>query len=427
MSRTRLLWSSLALIVVISIGTFVFFSHYHYVESVIWQSFKGKAKTDPYHLTEQFLTRKGYQVTRHRSYARLNDNTLEKGYDTLFFTNNGHTLNEAQITTVLDWVNHGGHVVLAASEENTLLNHAGIRVKNCPTDKCACSTNTEEQVDQQANAILEAVTDSLSNNTQTPEEKADQLLSINHVTDSSRISVGKETLYIDVRHAPSIQTLPDTDTRRIYRQNALCYGDLFALFSHGEGYISIYGSSPRHFATVKRWWSDPPLLIQHHASFLDLLLQLGGNGKRVLWYESAAYQSIWELLWRYGRFALVAAALLLLAWIWQHSRRFGPLLVEDPRAGLSMQRHLLASGRFYYRQQQQSKLLQHSYDALDTAIARRIPSAKRLSKPTLAQQLSAKTGLSPDDILTVLARRYPQTDTEFTHLVHLINRIQQSL
>lgn len=467
MSSKRLFMISLAALVLIAIGVVFFFSRYHYVEKVIWYGYQGKAKFDPYYLTEQFLQRKGYHITRQRNYATLDKKTLNQQYDTLFLSNSGHTLSPAQITVVLDWVKNGGSLLVAAGEKNysnddadndiehmptqadinanpallsrtdegsPLLTQAGVAAVYCHADDCICPQKTDTHLKDEENDMLDEIfgdyLDTKPNDEpHTIAEKADQLLNVEPHRRDTRIKLDGQTLLHSHHRASILYALPGHDTQRLYQQSAYCYGDLFAVFAHGQGRIVVYDNSPMDFSSTKRWWEQPPLFTHHHATYLDALLQVSAphGGKRILWYESAVYPSIWAFTWRYGAFAVVAAVLLLLAWVWQNSRRFGPLLVEDKRRSLSMQRHLLASGRFYYQQEQQNTLIANTYEQLERAIARRIPAPTRLSKTALIEKLAEKTALPANDIAEVMARRYPQTDADFTRLMYLINLIQQRL
>lgn len=462
MSNSRLVWVSAGVVIVLIVAIVVFFSNYRYVEEVMWRGFQGKAKTDHYYLTEQFLTKKGYAVTRERSYARMGEETLNDNYDTLLLTSSGRTLSALQVTAIVDWVAAGGALVVGSGEasyelsfaddiptqkdiddnpklldvtgqHNPLFQQLGIAVTVCDSDACKCPDYDSQEDIEKADALLDAIVDDTNALPKTPEEEADELLRVENARWHSEVNVGNQTLSVNQQRAPLLYITPDTPrtSTRIADAKAYCYGDLFASFKHGNGHVTLYTASPRQFSSARSWWGKPPLFSEHHATYLDALLQMGNDhstgGKRVLWYESAVYPSIWATLWRYGAFALVVAALLLLAWIWQNSRRFGPIIADNPHAGLSMKRHLLASGRFYYAQQQQNKLIQHCYEQLDSVIARRIPSYKSLNKATLAAQIAEKTDLSPIAIADVLARRYPQTDADFTRLINLINRIQQQL
>lgn len=478
MSRNQMLLLGGGFITLLMLFLFYFLNNYRYIEENVWRGLQGEAQGDRYYLAEQFLTQKGYAVTRQKNYARLQGSDLTD-YDTLFFTNDARTLSQTQMTAVLDWVKKGGHVVIYAGAPayendassrpqgdslfeptnnriNLLLKQSGISVVRCSGDDCECPEMKQSRPpggacgapDSEANedatpeekalqAEIEAILNSKNNdnnnenkieesNRPSIDEAIDALIAVEHDRYTTTFRLGGKTLTLYERSTDWLYADKDGTAQLDFVQAARCYGDIFAVFSVGGGKISVYNLDYDYFSNQVWWKGGEAIWSYHNATFLDALLQIG-NGKRVLWYESGVYPNIWSFVRQYGMFAVMTALLLLLAWIWRHSRRFGSLIVEDKRQGLTLERHLRATGQFYYQNEQTNTLLQHCYERLDTAIATRIASPKRLKRTELAEKIAEKTGLPAETIANVLARRYPKTDSEFTQLIYTINQIQQRL
>ncbi len=441
MNKFSTLIAAVVAVVLVVVIAVYFRSTHHYVENNRWRGLQGKARTDGFWLAEQFLKQKGYDIQRQSSYARLSQADLNN-VDTVFFSNDARTLSERQAKLLGDWVRAGGHVVInrpinalkalkestASSKPAPFFSQTGLQVNLPKNKKCTLTANEKYHIGE--DDYHEAVEVLIKNATQdktlkSDAEKVDALMAEN-ADDSSSYTVNGAPLSLNFSYGAV--TSSRGKAQRLYHLPAKCAGDVFSVFSLGRGRITVYSLPPIFFSThnalfLERFWHND------NATLLDMLLQTGNNEKkpRVLWFERAVYPSALSLLWQYWAFALLTAGLLLLAWVWRHSRRFGSLLVEDQRQGLTLARHLRATGRFYYQNDKKNILLQHCYERLDRTIARRISSHKRLQRGALAEKIAEKTGLSTAIIADVLAHNYPHSDSEFTQLIYYINEIQRRL
>lgn len=445
---------TLGVVLLAAVGAVWFFATHHQVTSNEWKGLQGPAKYDKYYIAERFLQQKGLQVTREETYARMNDEAIDHRYDTVFLSNSGRTMSEAQRKTLLDWVANGGHLVIQGETANytdwgedtdnaqrfeakaqsnrDLLSQAGIAVADCENDICR-ECRTSEEAGQRIDAVSEAVSHlSGDQDYETDEEKADELLRVDSASyNNSTIELNGKKLVLgnSDRHGLFAH---GGKAKKIFSQPASCTGDLFALFTYGRGQITVYNQSTDAFSNRIGWWGRSNSIFGYHnATYLYYLLtaadQSGQSKQRILWYESETYPGIWGLVWQYWRYAAIAAVALLLAWIWRNTPRFGSLLVEDERKGLTLNRHLRATGQFYYQNDGKSLLASACYEQLDKDIARHIPLAKRLSQRQLAEKIADKTGLAAAVVNEVLERRYPQSDNEFTQLIYTIQQIRNRL
>ncbi len=417
-------------------GVGYFYQTHHYVERNQWRNLQGEAQFDRYDFAERFLTRKGYQIQRHKHYAQLIPKQL-KQTDVVLFTNDARTVTNTQANALLQWIKTGGQVVVYAGNDhkdndkvNPLFEATGLEVTASTGGSCP---RTMSEVFGEMELFLQLIEDYQKKRNQRNQGeglKSDETLVEEMLTtdDSNNVNyqINGQTLTLALNVGARIEANHDSELKPVYHVPADCKGELFSTFRLGRGSLTVYSLPPQYFDNRGVVWLDH-IWNNHNASALDLFLQAGGGGRRILWFEAAVYPPVLPFLWQYWAFALVTTLLLLLAWIWRHSRRFGSLIVEDERQGLTLGRHLRATGEFYYRNEQKNTLLQHCYERLDSAIARRIPVANRLRRAELAKHIAQKTGLSVEVILSVLERRFPHSDAEFTQLIYRIHQIQTRL
>lgn len=461
--RSGWIIAGLVLLSVLGAGLW-FLSTHHRVEKTIWKGFKGNARYDKYYITEQLLKQKGIKVTREKTYARLGFSPISADYDTIWLSHSANTLGQSQTTALLDWVEAGGQLVLEAGESNYyrdyydessdnddalddgaviedsegqtlieketrahLLKSAGIAVleQTCTTDACQQCRSDLDEDEAFDTTIFDMVIGSKTEE-EDAEAKAQKLLSKLTLKSGTVFTVGEDKLVVSECPSLSLNAYGD-QVERTSSIAAKCSGDLFASFTYGKGNIVVYNHKSSVFSSELSWWNNENIFTNHHATYLFYLLNLSKPTHNLLWYESETYLSIWAMIWQYGRYVLWSVAALLMLWVWRYSRRFGSLLIEDERQALSLDRHLNATGQFYYNNEGRNLLVVRCFEQLDADIAHHIPLASRLSKAELAEQVAKKTGVQSARILPILQRHYPQTDAEFTQLIYTINQIRKRL
>ena len=105
-------------------------------------------------------------------------------------------------------------------------------------------------------------------------------------------------------------------------------------------------------------FNNERLADHDHADFLWRLVRRSERGGEVWLQYRTLVPSLAQLLWQHAWMPLAGAILILLAALWSHNRRLGPLLV--PRSGERRRliEHLRASSRFLWRQGAGPMLLQ---------------------------------------------------------------------
>ena len=124
-----------------------------------------------------------------------------------------------------------------------------------------------------------------------------------------------------------------------------------------------------------------------HAELVYRLARTDGRTGPVWIVFVEEWPDPWQLLWENGWAVVVALALLVCAWIWMRSRRFGPLLPDPPRDRRSLMEHIEASGRFHWKHAGARMLADASREALMERVRLRHPGWLELSPAELAKRL----------------------------------------
>lgn len=437
---TRSLWLLIA--TVVFAVTFVFFGrmwfmeNYHPVQYTRWQGLQGKAEYDEFYIAENFLRRKGVTVVRKKNYNRLERDNIDK-FNTIFLSNTGSTLSRLQIKLLLMWVERGNKLIVEGKvpdyivsyqtvdnsmhsynvNARNLLGIAGIGVSVYAKDKCAPITQQFYNAKTDAKVLFDKTLVDAS---------VDDLLAINRKRYTVSFKANNEILLLNQRRYFQYNAVAYRDTK-IEGKKGHCQEELYATFAYGKGTIVTYTQHPDIFSSSPRWGRHDSIFSYHNATYLYWLLNLQGDPGKVLWYETDIYPSVWTVLWEHWHFAVIFGVLLVVAWVWFHAYRFGSLISEDERKVLSMNRHISATGEFYYNSGNKNVLVDSCYAQLNQHIERYIPMAQYMSKVLLSEKIAAMTGVPLPHVERVLTYEYPVDDVEFVQLIRVINEIRKLL
>jgi hypothetical protein len=107
--------------------------------------------------------------------------------------------------------------------------------------------------------------------------------------------------------------------------------------------------------------------------------------------------------------------------------RFGPLLPAPEAARRSLLEHVVATGRFLWRERETKRLVQRTRAAMLKRLALSHPGWAALPEPELRTQLAALSGLSELDIMRALHKEDFAHPHEFTNLIRNLEHMRKLL
>lgn len=163
-------------------------------------------------------------------------------------------------------------------------------------------------------------------------------------------------------------------------------GYLFARMAVGHGHVSVLSS----FAPIS-WQGLRQPAAQAFAR--GLLAPHAGHGQVYLVYALDGPPFL-QFLAVHGWPALLALALLLVAWMAMRSARLGPLLPAPLPQRRALLEHVQASGEFLHRLDAGRSLHRLACDAVLDRLRRRDPACAHLQGETLHARLAERSGLN---------------------------------
>jgi Domain of unknown function (DUF4350) len=163
-----------------------------------------------------------------------------------------------------------------------------------------------------------------------------------------------------------------------------------------------------------------------NAEFFWVLLELT-PAKELQVYLRQERLSLWGFLKQHAAPVVLAAAALLLAWLWRIGPRFGPVLPDAPPARRRLLDHLRASGRYYWTKGLRSRLVIAARDAALRHVARAHPDFAVASTEERAVHLASLTSLPRQEMERFMAAAGAGSGAEFIQLMHTAHRVHSAL
>ncbi|MCL2161270.1 MAG: DUF4350 domain-containing protein [Betaproteobacteria bacterium] len=172
-----------------------------------------------------------------------------------------------------------------------------------------------------------------------------------------------------------------------------------------------------------------------HAALFVYLVSLE-KGQDIWFVHGTDVPALWRWLVNYAWTVLVAAALLLITWLWSISRRFGPLLPARSRARRSIAEHVAASARYLWRGKQEQALYRTLCNDFYQRAYLHHPHWSQLSVQELNQeialfahetQIPQLSGLTEQAVERLLDTSRPRDKNQFAADSHLLDILRNRL
>jgi len=166
---------------------------------------------------------------------------------------------------------------------------------------------------------------------------------------------------------------------------------------------------------------------QDHAELGWRIVGTGAPASVLLVFNNPERLSLTDWLRTNAPAVLVAAAALLLLWLWRVAPRFGPIAPDPERARRSLLDHLRASGRFLWNTGQRKQLAESAREMALRRVARIHPDFASLTARERAARLANSFGLAPEDVQRLLVPQAPRTVPEFVRSIRVLQIIHDRL
>ena len=352
-----------ALVLAIGAGGYWLYDGFERVPAKEWVGPSGEARLNPFLAAQRLAVRMGLRSRELRSLPQLDAQTPN---GVLLMPNHRQALDAARIGRLLAWVGAGGHLIVEAEFPG---------VSDPLLDALGVARETGKVLDKPL-----------------------------------AIEVQGRKLAVSFVDAMSLK--PKAGAPRLRG------GDKLYSFARGKGVVTV--ATSLHFARNG-------LIGQHdNAVFFWTLATLTPAAELRVYFRPERL-SLWDFLAQNALPALVAAALLLFAWLWHIAPRFGPVPPDLPPARRRLLDHLRASGRYFWANGLRNRLVIAARDAALWRLARAQPDFAVAAQAEKISRLSSLVKISKEEAAKFLGAGGNMRGADFIRVTQHAQRIHSAL
>jgi hypothetical protein len=402
-------------LIVLGVGGWLLYINIEFFEETEQSGWSIDAMRNPYLAAQQFMTRSEIEVTDVDSLTRLDELS---SIGTLFFSDASQVQSPRQLEQVMDWLDVGGNVIYAANstahEDDLLLSEFEVAVDwsdyepgRESDDRPLSETMREYNRQLEQGKSREQIARSL----------ADDDISLTRVTfaeDIGQIEVAFDNARV-LLHPYIEDSEYEPAGRKPFSWSVSDYGVHMMQFEVGSGLLTII-SDPQI-------WTSYRIDSHDHAYLLWLLSAREGNFAIL---RSVVRDSIWALMRRNAGELLIAAGLLILAWIWRTGYRFGRMLPRNRSRRRALGEHFSSVSHYLWHRRFGDYLVGPLRQRVLRRASLLLAEFPRADQQRQYQLLAARCELDP----VAIARAFDEHDfneASFVQTVRLLKRIEQSL
>ncbi|MDR2926364.1 MAG: DUF4350 domain-containing protein [Azoarcus sp.] len=407
------------LLALLAFGLWVYSQIEFVEETIATDRFKGAAARNPLLAAGRLAERYGAAAHYVPAYTKP-----PSSGGTLVFTAPRHWLTATQNEALLDWVEKGGHLIVSPQSQQHRGKRAERRKKeNASPDVLLASLGV---------SINEEDSDEVETNTNALFNWLGRL--INATPSAAQVIKLPDGTQIKARFNPKLR-LKDLDGSSDWqildsgadaprRKDESNYG---LSFMWGKGRATVLANLD--------FLDNAQIGENDHAALFAWAASLK-KGQSVWFVYGSDVPPLWLWLLNYAGTVLIAAALLLVIWLWMISRRFGSLLPARSAERRSIVEHVAASARYLWRCKQGQVLYRTLCEDFYKQAFLRHPQWSRLTFQELTQQialfaqasgvpqLSALTAQAVGDLLDTSR---PRDEKQFAAHSHLLDILRNKL
>jgi hypothetical protein len=381
-----------------------FVAHFERHEETVSTGLQAEARRNPLLAVGRMLRILG--VSARELEAGTWKQQLEGSRGTLVLASRSWTLSNEDLESLVQWIADGGHLVTAPE---TLARPASFWNRDDDTQAHATIGDSADATDAiegtaSAGALLSKFGIVRTDAPLSSKERA------------AAVPTRINDTELPVTYATRVRLLVDHENfvARARDEHGLCFIEM----RYGRGRLSVLCS----LNSLSNLWINE----QRNATFAWHLLEQQGEELPVWFLFDTDMPALYRWLWQNMPVAVIAAAALLVLWLWSLMRRSGPLIDEEITGSRRTLEHIDASGRFIWRYDTGGALLDGMRDALNKVLEQRYPGWLQLPEATLYERLAHKSNLDPTRVFRALADT-PKKRAQFVTAVRDLQRLRETL
>lgn len=362
--------------------------------------FTDEARRNPFLAAKLFLEQQNVPVSSARGLSHLDDLPAPEGGVLLIYSTEG-ILSSVQTERLWHWVEQGGHLIINANSFNDLSN----------------GENRSPLLQRLGVAVRP-----VAGKSDRGRDRFFNTFSLFFDHRQGKCPDEEQVMEIEFKNEP--ENLKIALNSNAYLENRGKLESVAAVNNDGAQLMRYFiGAGMVTLVTDMGFWSNSYIACYDHAY---LLWKMIGDGE-VLILSHAYVPSLFTLLWQKAALAVTLLLLLLLAWLWRRSRRFGPLLLENHSRRRSLMEHLHASAMFSWRR----GAITESIEALRRSIRARMilhhPGYKQLTRDEQYLLIARLTAIDPNEVSRVMSEAVTAKPQQLTELVQSLQQIRNRI
>ncbi len=388
-----------------------------FYEETIETRWSREALRNPYLAAQQFMARSEIDVVDADSLLELE--SLD-GVGTLFVSEANQVITPRQFSQLRNWLEAGGSVIYTADsvehEDDRLLAAFGVSVEWYDEDDAGDERSLSETIREYNRQLEEG---------RTREEilhdpafdGSDKELNLTRVEFGG--DIGILTIHFRDRRIlvhPYIDGGDYADDAPLpVSWSYSNHGVHLMQFEVGDGLLTII-SDPSIWTSYR--------IDQHDHAYL--LWALADDRGDFAFLRPVLQDSLWSLLARHAAELLLAAALLVLLWIWHQAHRFGRIVPRDESRTRALAEHFSSLSHYLWHRRQGAYLIAPLRQRVLRQASLRLGEFARADEARQMELLAERAGVQAEAVSSAM-NNDDFTEATFVQKVRLLKRIEQSL
>lgn len=406
----RIVWSLLALVALITLGGVWFVQNFEQVPDTRWEGPQKEAQRNPYLAFERLFAKLGRPVLHVKSPAALD--TLPAGGVLILDDNRRRNVDAARVQRLLDWVDRGAYLIVAAEDSYTDPLNQALGIKPCRFENKQCSSSKaadEEEAEEEEG-------DEDSEDTTAPPLPVD--LADNIPSPIEVVLPGSPIHYRYPHHYP-IDGLISTTPVPVWTAGTDPTPSHLLHYRWGRGQITVLGD----LRFLRNW----QIGNTDHAELIWALVRSYQAQGPIYLASRMEVPTLWQWLAESAWMALISGALLIALWLWHIVPRFGGLLTPARSERRDLLQHLAAIGRSVWREGGLAHWLSVVRHPLLQRLALRHPHLKQMETGRQHAALAEIAHYTTNEIHSALTPGQARSTKEFTRAMQILQSLDHRL